>query len=162
MISMVSVVRVRQVSALGAALLAVIVVSGCAFPSNRRVVSPRSVGKVQTVEYGVVEKADAVVVAGRRTAIGTIGGGAVGAAAAGEIGHGTGRRLAQAGGAVVGAVAGQAVEEAVTRQPGQDLHIRLDSGRTVVVTQTVPPEFRPGERVALVSGGAGPARVTYP
>lgn len=162
MISVAFPVRVRLVSALGAAVLVSAVASGCAFPSSRRVVSPQSVGKVQTVEYGVIEKVDAVVVAGRRTAIGTVGGGAVGAAAAGEIGHGTGRRLAQAGGAVVGAVAGQAVEEAVTRQPGQELRLRLDSGRTVVVTQTVPPEFRPGDRVALVSGGAGPARVTHP
>lgn len=162
MTSFASSIRVRLVFALGAALLVSVTVSGCTFPSNRRVVSPGAVGKVQTVEYGVIEKADAVVIAGRRTALGTIGGGAVGAAAAGEIGHGTGRRLAQAGGAVVGAVAGQAVEEAVTRHAAQELHVRLDSGKTVVVTQPVPPDFRPGERVALVSGGAGPARVTYP
>lgn len=162
MISVASPVRVHVVSALGAALLVSVTVSGCAFPSNRRVVSPGAVGKVQTVDYGVVEKVDAVVIAGRRSALGTIGGGAVGAAAASEIGHGAGRRLAQAGGAVVGAVAGQAVEEAVTRQAAQELHLRLDSGKTVVVTQPVPPEFRPGDRVALVSGGAGPARVTYP
>ena len=136
--------------------------AGCAFPSSRRVVGPRSVGQVQTVESGVIVKADPVVISGRRTALGTLGGGAVGAAAASEVGHGAGRGLAQAGGAIVGAVAGQAVEEAVTRQPGQELHLRLDSGRTVVVTQATPPEFRAGERVSLVSGGGGPARVTYP
>lgn len=162
MTSLASSIRIRLVSALGAALLVSVTVSGCTFPSTRRVVPPGAVGKVQTVEYGVIEKVDAVVIAGRRTALGTLGGGAVGAAAAGEIGHGAGRRLAQAGGAVVGAVAGQAVEEAVTRDAAQELHVRLDSGKTVVVTQPVPPEFRPGERVALVSGGAGPARVTYP
>ncbi len=70
--------------------------------------------------------------------------------------------LARAGGAVAGAIVGQAVEEAVTRKEGQEMIIKLDSGKSVVITQTSPPGFRMGERVAVVSGGGGPARVTYP
>ena len=72
-----------------------------------------------------------------------------------------GTDLAQAGGAVVGAVAGQAVEEAVTRKPGLALTIKLESGDTVVVTQPAPPNFNVGDRVALISG-PGYAEVTLP
>lgn len=136
--------------------------TGCTFPSSSRVVSPRQVGRVQPVEYGVVERAEKVVIAGRRTHLGTLGGGAIGAAATSEVGHGAGRDLARAGGAVAGAVVGQAVEEAVTRTAAQELLIRLDSGKIVVITQPSPPEFRAGERVAVLAGGGGGARVTYP
>jgi outer membrane lipoprotein SlyB len=139
-----------------------LVTAGCTFPSSRRTVSARTTGHLQHVEYGVIERVDGVVVSGQRTQLGTLGGGVVGAAAASDVGHGAGRHLARAGGAVAGAIVGQAVEEAVTRKEGQEMIIKLDSGKSVVITQTSPPGFRMGERVAVVSGGGGPARVTYP
>jgi outer membrane lipoprotein SlyB len=102
-----------------------------------------------------------VVVAGDRGPIGLYGGGATGAAATGSVGHGVGRDLAQVGGAVVGAVGGQAVEEAVTRKDAREMVIKLDSGVMVVVTQVGSPEFGVGERVAIASGPGG-ARVMAP
>jgi len=144
-------------------LLAVCVVGvGCTFPSGRRTVSSRSAGHVQHVEYGTIERVEGVVLSGQRSHLGLLGGGAVGAAAASDVGRGAGRDLARAGGAVAGAIVGQAVEEAATRQAAQEMRIKLDNGKSVVVTQTTPPGFVVGERVALVSGGGGPARVTYP
>lgn len=143
-------------------VVAVLAGTGCTFPSSSRTVSRRTTGHLQHVEYGTVERVDGVVVSGQRTHLGTVGGGIVGAAAASDVGHGAGRQLARAGGAVVGAVVGQATEEALTRQEGQEMIIKLDSGKSVVITQVTPPGFKMGERVAVVSGGGGPARVTYP
>ena len=58
------------------------------------------------------------------------------------------------------AAVGQAVEEAVARQPRQERLPQLNSNRTVVVTRATTPEFRAGERVAPVGGGGGAARTT--
>jgi outer membrane lipoprotein SlyB len=81
-----------------------------------------------------------------------------GAAASG--GSGVGGAVAQAGGAVVGAIAGQAVEESVTRKHAQEITIRLDDGRTVVVTQEVATGiYQDGDRVRVLDGGGG-ARVS--
>lgn len=135
--------------------------AGCNFPSSARVVSRQQVNQVRHIEYGTVQKADAVVVAGQNTVIGTYGGGAMGAASTGGVGHGVGTDMAQVGGAVVGAVAGQAVEEVVTRKPGLMMTIKLESGNTVIVTQPAPPNFNVGDRVALISGPGG-AEVTLP
>lgn len=136
-------------------------VSGCNFPSSKPMVSRQQVNQVRHIEYGTVQKTDSVVVVGQNSAIGTYGGGITGAAAAGGVGHGVGTDLARAGGAVVGAVAGQAVEEVATRKPGLTMTIKLESGNTVVVTQQAPPLFNVGDRVALISGPGG-AQVTMP
>jgi outer membrane lipoprotein SlyB len=136
-------------------------VAGCNFPSKTPMVSRQQVNQVRHIEYGTVQKTDVVVVAGQNTVLGTYGGGATGAAAAGDVGHGVGTDLARVGGAVVGAVAGQAVEEVVTRKSGLMMTIKLENGGTVVVTQEAPPVFNVGDRVAVISGPGG-AQVTLP
>ncbi len=134
---------------------------GCTFPSSRRTVPRGQAGLVQTVEVGTVTSARVVNIEGERSPIGVFGGGMVGAAATkpspGDSGRGA--ALVQAGGAVAGAVVGSAVEEVVTRKTAQELTIRLDDGRVVVVTQEVSGGlFRDGDRVHLLNGGG--ARVT--
>ena len=116
---------------------------------------------MQRIEYGTVEKASRVVVEGQHGQIGTYGGGLSGAAAAGGVGHGVGTDLARAGGAVVGAVAGQAVEEGMTRKEALELTVKLEDGSRVVITQAGAPVFGVGDRVA-VAHGAGGARVLAP
>ncbi len=86
-------------------------------------------------------------------------GAAVGAASASGVGHGAGTALAQAGGAIVGAVAGQAVEEVVTRKNGLEMTIKMDDGRTIVIAQVAPPNLNVGDRVRVLSS-AGHTRVT--
>jgi outer membrane lipoprotein SlyB len=132
--------------------------SGCTFPSSRPVVPAGQAGVVQTVETGVVASVREVNIEGRRTALGTFGGGMIGSAAA-TGGHGTSGALVHATGAVAGAIAGEAVEEAATRKTAQEILIHMDDGRTVVVTQAVDSGlFRDGDRVRIMNGGSG-ARV---
>ena len=141
------------------ALLAACV--GCTFPSSRRVVPRGQVGVAQTVEVGTVTSARVVEIEGERSPIGVFGGGLVGSAATrpapGDSGRGV--ALVQAGGTVAGAIVGSAVEEVATRRTAQELTVRLDDGRVVVVTQVVSGGlFGEGDRVHVLNGGG--ARVT--
>jgi outer membrane lipoprotein SlyB len=53
---------------------------------------------------------------------------------------------------------GEAVEEAVTRKRAQENTIQMKDGRTVVITQEAPPEYRVGDEVQVIHSPAG-ARV---
>ena len=45
--------------------------AGCTFPSKTPVVSRQQVNQVRHIQYGTIQKTDAVVVAGQNTVIGT-------------------------------------------------------------------------------------------
>jgi outer membrane lipoprotein SlyB len=145
----------------GVVLISGALLAGCTFPSSGRVVSRNQAGQMRRLDYGTVEKISPVVVEGQRGQIGLYGGGAAGVASGGAVGHGVGTDLAQVGGGIVGAVAGQAVEEAVTRKDAREMFIKLDNGSMVVVTQIGSPTFGVGERVAVANGPGG-AQVLIP
>jgi outer membrane lipoprotein SlyB len=128
---------------------------GCTFPSNGTVVPQSQAQVMHSLEKGTVLAVKEVVLEGDRSALGRWGGGAVGAAASAPDGRidDTGGRLATAAGGVAGAIAGEAVEEAVTRVPAQEITIQLDSGRTVMITQEATDGlFRQGDRVQVAHG----------
>ncbi len=140
---------------LASSLLATV---GCTLPSSRRTVPRGQAGVMQAIETGTVTGVREVNIEGQRTNLGTFGGGIVGGAAA-SGGSGVSGALARAGGSVVGAIAGEAVEEGATRKAAQEITVRLDDGRTVVVTQASDGGlFRDGDRVRILNGGGG-ARV---
>jgi outer membrane lipoprotein SlyB len=133
-------------------------VAGCTFPSSRRTVPSAQANVLQRSELGTVTSVREVNIEGQKGNLGMYGGGLMGAAAA-SGGRGVGGAVVQATGAVVGAVAGQAVEEVATRKRAQEISIRLDDGSTVTVTQESSTGlFRDGDRVSVMNGG-GYARV---
>ena len=110
-------------------------------------------------QTGVVTNVRQVNIEGERTNLGLFGGGIIGGAAA-SGGSGVGGAVVQAGGAVVGAIAGQAIEEAATRKLAQEITVRLDDGRTVVVTQEAATGlYQDGDRVRVLDSH-GAARVS--
>ena len=115
---------------------------------------------LQTVEIGTVDSVRQVLIEGTKSNVGTATGAALGGIAASNIGGGRGQVAASIGGALIGGLAGAAAEEAITRQPGLEIIVRLDSGRMVAVTQAADEPFRPGERVRVLYDG-GTARVTH-
>lgn len=132
--------------------------AGCTFPSSRRTVSAAQANVLQKAELGTVTSVREVNIEGQKGQLGLYGGGLIGAAA-GSGGRGVGGAVVQATSAVVGAVAGQAVEEVATRKRAQEISIRLDDGSTVSVTQEVTTGlFMDGDRVRVMNGG-GYARV---
>jgi outer membrane lipoprotein SlyB len=131
---------------------------GCTFPSSRRTVPIGQANVLQRAELGTVTSVREVNIEGQKGQIGMYGGGLVGGAAA-SGGSGVSGAVVRATGAVVGAVAGQAVEEVATRKRAQEITIRLDDGNTVTVTQdTSTGLFIDGDRVRVINGG-GHARV---
>ena len=130
-----------------------IAVAGCTFPSSRRTVPGGQANVMSRIEMGTVTSARQVNIEGQKSHLGLYGGGLIGSAAA-SGGSGVSGAVVRATGAVVGAVAGQAVEEVATRKHAQEITVRLDSGGTVVVTQEVASGlFQDGDRVRILNGG---------
>jgi outer membrane lipoprotein SlyB len=129
------------------ALLSTIIGAGCASSASSKVYPRYQAQQAWTVEYGKVAGLDSVLIEGERSYLGQAGGG-------------SGRGVAGAVGAVAGAVAGDAVEERVTRQQGLQITVDLDEGPTVAIVQAADQPFAVGERVKVLRGQRGAARVT--
>lgn len=117
--------------------------------------------RVQEVKLGVVEHVRPVRLEGTQSGVGAAAGGVVGGVAGSGVGQGKGSTVGAVIGAVAGGVAGAATERAVTRRPGLEITVRLDSGRLIAITQEDTGEaFATGERVRVLESG-GTARVSH-
>jgi outer membrane lipoprotein SlyB len=143
-----------------AAVLAASLTAGCASSASSKVYPRRQAQQAWTVEYGRVADIDVVTIEGDRSYVGQVGGGYVGYEVGRAAVDGSGRDVAGAVGAVAGAVAGGAIEERVTRQDGLQITVELDKGPTIAVVQATDQQFEVGERVKILRGQRGAARVT--
>lgn len=114
----------------------------------------------QEVQMGVVESVREVNIEGTKTPVGAGAGAVVGGVAGSTMGGGRGSIITTTVGALLGGVGGAAVEEAVTRQTGLEITVKLDSGRMIAVTQAADEAFRTGDRVRVLSDGYT-TRVTH-
>lgn len=144
-------------SALLAAVIAVL--GGCASGTGGKDYSRAQTRAAQEVQMGMVESVREVNIEGTKTPIGAGAGAVVGGVAGSTVGGGRGSVVGATVGAVLGGVGGAAAEEAVTRQKGLEITVKLDSGRMIAITQAADQEFRVGDRVRVLSGG-GVTRVT--
>lgn len=147
--------------ALGAlAVSSVVLISGCANPSaSANVYTYSQTQRDQIVRNGTVINVRPITIQKDQTSgAGALAGGAVGGVAGSAVGGGTGRTLAIIGGAIVGALAGNVVEERVGKKDGLEITVRLDNGETRVIAQEADLPIRLNQRVQVVSG-AGPTRV---
>jgi outer membrane lipoprotein SlyB len=145
-------------------LISAIAVAVCACASSS---SGRSYPRYQTraaydVEYGEVVGTRIVEIEGDASFIGVWGGSEVGRALGSTVEDRSTRRVARAVGGVAGAVAGQAIERKVTAEEGLEITVLLDSSETVAVVQARDVEFAPGDRVRVLFGSDGSARVSLP
>jgi outer membrane lipoprotein SlyB len=147
--------------ALAALAGAVVLLNGCYTPSSSgSVYSPGEARNEQTVRMGVVEAVRQVTIEGTRGEVGTIAGGAVGGLGGSTVGGGRGSTVGAILGAVAGGVAGSAIERGVTQKKGLEITVRLENNDLRAITQDADEEFKPGERVRLVSS-RGVTRVTH-
>jgi outer membrane lipoprotein SlyB len=109
----------------------------------------------QSVRTGVVDSVRAVRIEGTRSGLGALGG--VGGA---SIGQGNGSIAGAIAGAIIGGLVGNAAEDYGTRRPGVEVTVLLDSGKMVAITQEADEQFKPGDRVRILSGN-GITRVTH-
>ena len=152
--------NIKQMSSLGLVLAASLLLGGCAGGLGSKDYSREQARTVQEVQMGVVESVRQVNIEGTKTPIGAGAGAVVGGAAGSSVGGGSGRVITTTIGAVLGGLGGAAAEEAVTRQPGLEITVRLDSGRMIAITQAADEQFAVGDRVRVLTGG-GVTRVTH-
>ena len=114
------------------------------------------VRSAQTVQYGTVVSVQPVTLEEDRPAVvGTVGGGVLG----NMVGGGRGRTLATIAGAALGAAGGYAGEKALTKQNGLEITVELENGQQLSIVQAADQQFSPGERVRVLRGSDGSARV---
>lgn len=145
---------------LALAIVATLALSGCASGLGSADYGRSQARTVQEVQTGVVVGVRNVKIEGTKTPVGTVAGAAVGGIAGSQIGGGNGQIAGAVLGAVLGGIGGSAIEEKVTSQTGVEVTVKLDSGRTIAITQGADEQFRIGDRVRVLSGG-GTTRVTY-
>ncbi|MEE9492403.1 MAG: hypothetical protein V3W04_03345 [Gammaproteobacteria bacterium] len=110
---------------------------------------------VQQVEYGIIEQLRPVNIEGTKTPIGSGAGTLIGGLAGSNVSGRTASHVLAVIGAVVGGLAGAAIEEGVTRTSGVEITVSMENGRTIAIVQALSPneKFVVGERVRIISGG---------
>ena len=149
-----------KITALSLLAAAVVALAGCASGLGGSDYSRAQTRSVQEVRMGIVESVRAVNIEGTKTPIGAGAGAIVGGVAGSNVGGGKGSIVGATVGAVLGGLGGAAAEEAITRQKGVEITVKLDSGRMIAVTQAADEEFRVGDRVRVLSGD-GATRVSH-
>ena len=151
-----------SLGALTSAVLVAAIVSlaGCASGTGGKDYSRAQTRTVQEVQMGIVESVREVNIEGTKTPIGAGAGAVVGGVAGSTVGSGKGSVVGAAVGAVLGGLGGAAAEEAVTRNKGVEITVKLDSGRLIAITQTADETFQVGDRVRVLSG-SGTTRVSH-
>lgn len=142
------------------AIAASALIAGCASTSSGSVYSGGQARQEQTVRMGVVESVRQVTIEGSKSGVGAVAGGVVGGVAGSNVGGGKGSTIGSILGAVAGGLAGNAIEQGTTKKQGLEITVKLDNGEFRAITQDAAENFRPGERVRLLSG-SGVTRVTH-
>jgi len=157
---MISGIGWRRTGALCASCLALL--AGCASGGGRETIPATSAGVTQSVDEGTVVDVRLVNIEGQATGVGY----GVGAAAGGAVGStvgstATSRTLGSAAGVVAGGVIGPQIEKALTKKVAQEVTVQRDDGFDVVVVthEGLEPDFRPGDRVAILETRSGHARL---
>jgi outer membrane lipoprotein SlyB len=137
-----------------------LLLAGCPAGLGGKDYSREQARTVQEVQMGIVESVREVNIEGTKTPIGAGAGAVVGGVAGSTVGSGRGSVVGATVGAVLGGLGGAATEEAVTRQKGVEITVRLDSGRMLAITQAADEVFQVGDRVRVLSDG-GTTRVSH-
>jgi outer membrane lipoprotein SlyB len=137
-----------------------LLLAGCPAGVGGKDYSRSQARSVQEVQMGVVESVREVLIEGTKTPIGAGAGAVVGGVAGSTVGSGRGSMIGTTVGAVLGGLGGAAAEEAVTRQKGIEITVKLDSGRMLAITQAADEVFQVGDRVRVLTGG-GVTRVSH-
>jgi outer membrane lipoprotein SlyB len=143
------------------AAIAALILGGCAYHGGSRDYRGYEVRGEQSVRFGVVEAVRDVRIGPRETGVGTAGGAVLGGIAGSHVGGGSGQLAGAIGGAILGGIIGQNIEQSANERPGLELTVLLDSGRYIAVVQEADEPFRAGDRVRILSGRGGGARVTH-
>lgn len=130
-----------------AALIGVLVLSGCGPQPVYQVAQAPSAPRVGTVE-SVREQVEQAQPSGAGLVLGALAGGGLGSL----VGAGTGRTVATVVGAVGGGYVGNQLEKSKTQVIYQ-IGIRYDDGTWATVRQSAPAGLKVGDRVRITDNG---------
>jgi outer membrane lipoprotein SlyB len=99
-------------------------------------------------DCGVVQRIESYTGERRTSGVGAVTGAVVGAALGNQVGSGDGKTAATVAGAVAGGFAGNAIEKN-RNQTWYNVTVRMNDGRTLVVTQNSLNGVNEGSRVVL-------------
>jgi len=130
-----------------------LLMAGCMPPKQgQNIYKSDEVGRSRTTEFGTVLNVREVDIVGKNSDKGMLLGGATGAGAGSYIGKGDGNVWATAGAAIAGAVAGNAIEQAIHDRKGWEYVVTMQSGETKTIVQEQHEEdkvFKPGQHVMI-------------
>ncbi len=153
----------RNMNLLTLTLISILALDGCATGLGNGDYQRYQAGYVQNVQTGVVTSVRNVNIAGNQSElpVGTVLGAVVGGLAGNNLGRGNGQIAGAVAGAALGGLAGNALQGKATSQIGLEIIVRLDSGRSIAVTQGADQQFNVGDRVNVLTGGSGTTRVMH-
>lgn len=144
----------KGLQAASAAIIALFL-AGCVQSSQSRY-NYDEVGRTSVVHFGTVIGVRNIDITGRNTGAGALVGGAGGAIAGTNVGHGSGTAGAMLGAAVAGAIIGGVAEQAMSNRTGLEYTVVLENGKTITLAQEQGKEdrvFAIGERVMVQASG---------
>ena len=116
--------------------------------------APAYAGEARCYDCGRVEHIERIYDDGRTSGVGAVTGAVVGGAVGNQVGSGSGRTAATVAGAVIGGIAGNEIEENRRGDDHYALHVRMNDGRRLVVTQRELDGIREGSMVRVADGRA--------
>ena len=106
-------------------------------------------------DCGVVQRVESYTGEQRRTSgVGAVAGALIGGALGNQVGSGDGKKAATVAGAVAGGFAGNAIEKNNMDKTWHEVTVRMNDGRTVVLSQDDLNGVREGSRVIIRNGRA--------
>ena len=131
--------------------------SGCAYHAGSADYRGYEAMGEQSVRFGVVEAVRDVRIRPMNTGVGSASGAFIGGS---HVGGGSGQVVGAIAGTVLGSILGYNAEQQANEMPGVEVTVLLDSGRYIAIVQGQGEQFRPGERVRVLSG-RDTVRVTH-
>lgn len=138
------------------ALFMVVALSACGANLDLDRYETSGAGNVNTVSEGVIISARPVTIATENGDVGQLAGGIIGGVAGGQISdNALTQTIGAVGGAVLGGYLGGKAQEGLSAQGGIEYIVKLDSGKSVTLTQGDDVKFSVGQSVYVLDADYG-------
>ena len=138
------------------ALFMVVALTACGANLDLDRYETSGAGNVNTVSEGVIISARPVTIATENGDVGQLAGGIIGGVAGGQISdNALTQTIGAVGGAVLGGYLGGKAQEGLSAQGGIEYIVKLDSGKSVTLTQGDDVKFSVGQSVYVLDADYG-------
>lgn len=139
-----------------ASVFCALILSACGANLNVDRYETSGAGTVNTVSEGVIINVRPVTIATENGEVGQLAGGIVGGVAGSMISDNTlMQTIGAVGGAVLGGYAGGKAQESLSSQRGMEYIVKLDSGKSITLTQGDDVVFSVGQSVYVLDADSG-------